>query len=104
MKEKSKNAARTRREKENAEFSDLGKLLPLPQVITQQLDKASVIRLTTSYLRMRQVFPEGEFLGDHFHLRAPYICVRFVQRGDPRRFSVLPFSVDGFIENKQMAE
>jgi hypothetical protein len=36
-----------------------GKLLPLPAAITSQLDKASVIRLTTSYLRMRQVFPEG---------------------------------------------
>lgn len=62
MKEKSKNAARTRREKENTEFSELGKLLPLPTVITQQLDKASVIRLTTSYLKMRQVFPDGEYL------------------------------------------
>lgn len=62
MKEKSKNAARNRREKENMEFSELGKLLPLPPVITQQLDKASVIRLTTSYLKMRQVFPDGECL------------------------------------------
>lgn len=60
MKEKSKNAARTRREKENAEFVDLGKLLPLPAAITSQLDKASVIRLTTSYLKMRQVFPDGK--------------------------------------------
>lgn len=60
MKEKSKNAARTRREKENTEFTELGKLLPLPTVITQQLDKASVIRLTTSYLKMRQVFPDGK--------------------------------------------
>ena len=58
---KSKNAARNRREKENAEFFELGKLLPLPAAITSQLDKASVIRLTTSYLRMRQVFPEGQF-------------------------------------------
>ncbi len=57
---KSKNAARNRREKENLEFFELGKLLPLPAAITSQLDKASVIRLTTSYLRMRQVFPDGE--------------------------------------------
>ena len=60
MKEKSKNAARTRREKENAEFYDLAKMLPLPSAITSQLDKASIIRLTTSYLKMRTVFPEGE--------------------------------------------
>ncbi|XP_022690633.1 protein trachealess-like [Varroa jacobsoni] len=59
MKEKSKNAARTRREKENFEFVELGKLLPLPQAITSQLDKASIIRLTTSYLKMRAVFPNG---------------------------------------------
>lgn len=61
MKEKSKNAARTRREKENAEFFELAKLLPLPSAITSQLDKASIIRLTTSYLKMRQVFPDGEY-------------------------------------------
>ena len=62
MKDKSKNAARNRREKENSEFFELGKLLPLPSAITSQLDKASVIRLTTSYLRMRQIFPEGKAL------------------------------------------
>uniref|UniRef100_A0A8C3X787 SIM bHLH transcription factor 2 n=1 Tax=Cyanoderma ruficeps TaxID=181631 RepID=A0A8C3X787_9PASS len=54
MKEKSKNAAKTRREKENGEFYELAKLLPLPSAITSQLDKA--------YLKMRAVFPEG--LGD----------------------------------------
>lgn len=59
MKEKSKNAARSRRVKENQEFFELGKLLPLPGAITTQLDKASIIRLTTSYLKMRAVFPHG---------------------------------------------
>lgn len=63
MKEKSKNAAKTRREKENGEFYELAKLLPLPSAITSQLDKASIIRLTTSYLKMRAVFPEGEARG-----------------------------------------
>ncbi|KAL3218691.1 hypothetical protein MRX96_031401 [Rhipicephalus microplus] len=57
MKEKSKNAARHRREKENAEFGELGQLLPLPAAITSQLDKASVIRLTSSYLKMRGPVP-----------------------------------------------
>ena len=60
MKEKSKNAARTRREKENAEFYELAKMLPLPSAITSQLDKASIIRLSTSYLKMRAVFPDGQ--------------------------------------------
>lgn len=61
MKEKSKNAARTRREKENMEFIELSKLLPLSTEKTQQLDKASVIRLTTSFLKLRQVFPDGKY-------------------------------------------
>jgi len=68
MKEKSKNAARSRREKENAEFLELAKLLPLPNAITSQLDKASIIRLTTSYLKMRQVFPDGKHIGFFRHI------------------------------------
>uniref|UniRef100_A0A8C7XH44 BHLH domain-containing protein n=1 Tax=Oryzias sinensis TaxID=183150 RepID=A0A8C7XH44_9TELE len=52
-KEKSRNAARSRRGKENFEFFELAKMLPLPGAITSQLDKASVIRLTISYLHMR---------------------------------------------------
>lgn len=75
MKEKSKNAARTRREKENAEFYELARLLPLPSAITTQLDKASVIRLTTSYLRMRCVFPEGNL---HSLLRSDRIDFCFI--------------------------
>lgn len=71
MKEKSKNAARSRREKENAEFLELAKLLPLPAAITSQLDKASVIRLTTSYLKMRQVFPDGK----QGNIISMYVCM-----------------------------
>uniref|UniRef100_A0A672NIX9 Single-minded homolog 1-like n=1 Tax=Sinocyclocheilus grahami TaxID=75366 RepID=A0A672NIX9_SINGR len=59
MKEKSKTAARTRREKEKREFHELARMLPLPSAITSQLDKASVIRLTSSYLKMRLLFPQG---------------------------------------------
>ncbi|XP_050028099.2 single-minded homolog 1 isoform X2 [Dermacentor andersoni] len=74
MKEKSKNAARSRREKENAEFGELGQLLPLPAAITSQLDKASVIRLTSSYLKMRDLFPDG--LGDSWGSCPPVISSR----------------------------
>lgn len=59
-KEISKNAARDRREKENAEFSELTKLLPFPSDTAQQLDKASVIRLTSSYLKMQKAFANGK--------------------------------------------
>ncbi|KPI99198.1 Protein single-minded [Papilio xuthus] len=93
MKEKSKNAARSRREKENSEFLELAKLLPLPSAITSQLDKASVIRLTTSYLKMRQVFPDG--LGDAWGAAPPPL--------QPRELSIrelgshLLQTLDGFI-------
>ncbi|KAL9958944.1 hypothetical protein ACROYT_G036022 [Oculina patagonica] len=53
-KERSRDAARSRRGKENAQFDELAKLLPLPSAITSQLDKASIVRLTISYLNMKQ--------------------------------------------------
>ncbi|KAM9812534.1 neuronal PAS domain-containing protein 1 isoform 1-T1 [Syngnathus typhle] len=59
-KEKSRNAARSRRGKENFEFFELAKMLPLPGAITSQLDKASVIRLTISYLHMRSFASQGD--------------------------------------------
>ncbi|OXU31356.1 hypothetical protein TSAR_014929 [Trichomalopsis sarcophagae] len=69
MKAKSRDAAKNRREKENQEFGELAKLLPLPAAITSQLDKASVIRLTTSYLKLRNLFPDG--LGDAWGAAPP---------------------------------
>ncbi|XP_054155449.1 protein trachealess-like isoform X2 [Oppia nitens] len=59
-KEKSRDAARSRRGKENHEFYELAKMLPLPAAITSQLDKASIIRLTISYLKLRDFSSNGE--------------------------------------------
>uniref|UniRef100_A0A671PGQ9 Neuronal PAS domain-containing protein 3 n=1 Tax=Sinocyclocheilus anshuiensis TaxID=1608454 RepID=A0A671PGQ9_9TELE len=59
-KEKSRDAARSRRGKENFEFYELAKMLPLPGAITSQLDKASIIRLTISYLKMRDFTNQGD--------------------------------------------
>ncbi|KYO43812.1 neuronal PAS domain-containing protein 1 [Alligator mississippiensis] len=59
-KEKSRNAARSRRGKENFEFYELAKMLPLPGAITSQLDKASIVRLTISYLKMRDFASHGQ--------------------------------------------
>lgn len=95
MKEKSKNAARSRREKENAEFLELAKLLPLPAAITSQLDKASVIRLTTSYLKMRQVFPDG--LGDAWGASPPPISLNHREAPIKELGSYLLQTLDGFI-------
>lgn len=59
-KEKSRDAARSRRGKENYEFYELAKMLPLPPAITSQLDKASIIRLTISFLRLKDFSSNGD--------------------------------------------
>ncbi|XP_037073264.1 LOW QUALITY PROTEIN: protein trachealess-like [Pollicipes pollicipes] len=59
-KEKSRDAARSRRGKENYEFYELAKMLPLPGAITSQLDKASIIRLTISFLKIGEFSSQGD--------------------------------------------
>ncbi|XP_052429483.1 hypoxia-inducible factor 1-alpha [Carassius gibelio] len=54
-KEKSRDAARCRRGKESEVFYDLARELPLPHSVTSNLDKASVMRLALSYLRLRKL-------------------------------------------------
>ncbi|KAM7534533.1 hypothetical protein Aperf_G00000116302 [Anoplocephala perfoliata] len=54
--EKSKNAARVRRSNENCEYKELSRCLPLPSDEKIMLDKASTIRLTTNFLRLRTLF------------------------------------------------
>lgn len=61
-KEKSRDAARCRRGKESEVFYELAKLLPLPHSISSSLDKASIMRLTISYLRMRKLLCTGQYL------------------------------------------
>lgn len=58
-KEKSRDAARCRRSRETEIFTDLGNALPLPQDQVSQLDKASVMRLAISYLRVRDMIQMG---------------------------------------------
>jgi len=62
MKEKSKAAAKQRRSNENKEFKELGNLLPMLPAVANQLDKASVIRLTNCFLKMRVVLKQDEQL------------------------------------------
>uniref|UniRef100_A0A131YIW7 Hypoxia-inducible factor 1 alpha n=1 Tax=Rhipicephalus appendiculatus TaxID=34631 RepID=A0A131YIW7_RHIAP len=54
-KEKSRDAARCRRSKESEIFTELSQQLPLPESVACQLDKASVMRLAISYLRLREI-------------------------------------------------
>ncbi|XP_072032163.1 uncharacterized protein [Amphiura filiformis] len=50
-----------RRDKEGVEITTLAKLLPYPDEVTSKLDKGSIIRLTSSYLRMKK-FTQKEAL------------------------------------------
>lgn len=59
-KEKSRDAARCRRGKESEVFYELAQQLPLPHNVTSHLDKASIMRLTISYLRMRKLLSSDE--------------------------------------------
>uniref|UniRef100_A0A3Q2ZWJ7 Hypoxia-inducible factor 1-alpha n=1 Tax=Kryptolebias marmoratus TaxID=37003 RepID=A0A3Q2ZWJ7_KRYMA len=59
-KEKSRDAARCRRGKESEVFYELAKELPLPHSTSSSLDKASIMRLTISYLRMRKLLCIGQ--------------------------------------------
>lgn len=59
-KEKSRDAARCRRSKESEVFYELAHQLPLPHTVSAHLDKASIMRLTISYLRMRKLLDAGK--------------------------------------------
>ncbi|XP_066550518.1 hypoxia-inducible factor 1-alpha isoform X2 [Amia ocellicauda] len=77
-KEKSRDAARCRRSKESEVFYELAHQLPLPHNVTSHLDKASIMRLTISYLRMRKLLgsddleeePELDSQLNGFYLKA----------------------------------
>uniref|UniRef100_W5JXH2 Endothelial PAS domain protein 1 n=1 Tax=Astyanax mexicanus TaxID=7994 RepID=W5JXH2_ASTMX len=58
-KEKSRDAARCRRSKETEVFYELAHQLPLPHSVRSHLDKASIMRLTISFLRTRKLLASG---------------------------------------------
>lgn len=60
-KEKSRDAARCRRSKETEIFTDLSTMLPFSKNDTVHLDKASVIRIAISYLKIRTIVKSCEY-------------------------------------------
>ncbi|GFG37807.1 hypothetical protein Cfor_11622 [Coptotermes formosanus] len=70
-KEKSRDAARCRRSRETEIFTDLAKALPMPQSTISQLDKASIMRLAISYLKVRSLLNMREY---HFCLSSGEYC------------------------------
>ncbi|XP_059208700.1 hypoxia inducible factor 1 subunit alpha a [Centropristis striata] len=63
-KEKSRDAARCRRGKESEVFYELAQELPLPHSVSSGLDKASIMRLIISYLRMRKLLSTDEAIAE----------------------------------------
>ncbi|XP_061682396.1 hypoxia inducible factor 1 subunit alpha, like [Syngnathoides biaculeatus] len=56
---RSRDAARCRRGKETELFYDLARTLPLPRRVSTHLDKAAVVRVALSFLRMRRLLHPG---------------------------------------------
>jgi len=61
-KEKSRDAARCRRSQETEIFTELAHELPIPYSLLSQLDKASIIRLTITHLKLRHMLTSGRRL------------------------------------------
>lgn len=59
-KEKSRDAARSRRSQETEVLYQLAHTLPFARGVSAHLDKASIMRLTISYLRMHRLCSAGE--------------------------------------------
>lgn len=60
-KEKSRDAARCRRSKETEIFTELASFLPLKSEELDHLDKASIMRLSISYLKVRNMLELCKF-------------------------------------------
>ncbi|XP_037533633.1 hypoxia inducible factor 1 subunit alpha, like [Nematolebias whitei] len=58
---RSRDAARCRRSQETEVFYELARTLPLPRKVCTHLDKAGIMRVTLSFLRLQQLLrPEGD--------------------------------------------
>ncbi|NWX46761.1 HIF3A factor, partial [Steatornis caripensis] len=68
--ERSRDAARCRRSRETEVFCQLARTLPFARGVSAHLDKASIMRLTISYLRVHRLLAAGEPPAPQ-HRRAP---------------------------------
>lgn len=57
---RSRDAARCRRSQETEVFYELAHSLPLPRRVASHLDKAAIMRVALSYLRMRHILATGD--------------------------------------------
>lgn len=59
---RSRDAARYRRSQETEVFYELAQTLPLPRRVSTHLDKSAIMRVSLSFLRMRQLFQTCKIL------------------------------------------
>lgn len=71
-KEKSRDAARCRRSRETEIFTELAHVLPLRREDVDQLDKASVMRLSIAFLKIREMLKLCKFLFKIFNFVKKY--------------------------------
>lgn len=65
-KEKSRDAARCRRSRETEIFAALARELPLPESVIGSLDKASIMRIVISHLKLNDLVSMGKYLPTPF--------------------------------------
>jgi len=75
-KEKSRDAARSRRSKETEIFTDLGSALPLPASVISQLDKATIMRLTIASFKIMDALSSS-----NYNLKLCYVIVIIMSKG-----------------------
>ena len=57
-KNKSRDAARQRRGKQNGEFGELACQLPLPKEVAEKLDRLCAMRLSNSYIKIKHILKQ----------------------------------------------
>lgn len=67
-KEKSRDAARSRRSKETEIFTDLGSVLPLSTSVISQLDKATIMRLTIASFKIMDALYSSDYYIPNTHI------------------------------------
>jgi len=87
-KEKSRDAARCRRSQETEIFCELARVLPVQYSLLSQLDKASIIRLAITHLKLRHMLAGGELESSVISV-ACWIYVTFGANVAHRRHPVL---------------
>lgn len=76
-KEKSRDAARCRRSRETEIFTELATSLPMKADEIEHLDKASVMRLAISFLKVRNMLELCEYFNSRWYSKNEFSYLNF---------------------------